>query len=365
MDQDTKLTPTINGLLGDVRRLIEDARQRTAVAVNQELTLLYWNIGSRIRKDILGEERAEYGRQIVGTLSRQLTSDFGSGFSRTNLLYMVQFAEVFHDQRIVQSLIGQLSWTHFLLLFPIKDHLKRDFYAEMCRLERWSVRALRSRIGGMLYERTTLSGKPEAIIDADIRALRESDQLTPDLVFRDPYLLNFLGLNDEYSEADLESAIVREMERFLLELGVGFSFVARQKRMTIDDEDFYLDLLFYHRKLRRLVAIELKLGRFKAEHKGQMELYLRWLDRYEREPGEEAPVGLILCSQKSPQQIELLQLDKGDIRVAEYFTQQLPQETLEAEISRAIRRAREQLAQRTPAGSLEEQILDDTVETSD
>ena len=203
---------------------------------------------------------------------------------------------------------------------------------------------------------------PEAVIDADIKALRESDQLTPDLVFCDPYLLDFLGLHDEYSEADLESAIIREMERFLIELGVGFSFVARQKRMTIDDEDFYLDLLFFHRKLRRLVAIELRLDKFRPEHKGQMELYLRWLDRYEREPGEEPPVGLILCSKKSPQQIELMQLDKGDIRVAEYFTQQLTQHTLEVEISRAVRRAREQLAQRN-IGSTDELDLDDDTES--
>jgi len=361
-DKEISLIGGVADLVGDVRKLIEEARERTAVAVNRELTLLYWNIGTRIRKDILGDGRAEYAQRIVPTLSAQLTAEFGNGFDTKSLTRMVQFASVFADSQIVATLSRQLGWSHFKELLPLDDRLKREFYAEMCRLERWSVRTLRSRIAGMLYERTTLSGKPEAVIDADIKALRESDQLTPDLVFRDPYLLDFLGLHDEYSEADLESAIIREMERFLIELGVGFSFVARQKRMTIDDEDFYLDLLFFHRKLRRLVAIELRLDKFRPEHKGQMELYLRWLDRYEREPGEEPPVGLILCSKKSPQQIELMQLDKGDIRVAEYFTQQLTQHTLEVEISRAVRRAREQLAQRN-IGSTDELDLDDDTES--
>ncbi len=184
------------------------------------------------------------------------------------------------------------------------------------------------------------------MIAAEIASLRETDQLTPDLVFRDPYLLDFLGLHDGYGEADLENAIIREMETFLLELGAGFAFVARQKRMTIDDEDFYLDLLFYHLDLRRFVAIELKLGKFTAAHKGQMELYLRWLNRYERRKHDEPPIGLILCSERSPQQIELLELDRGDIRVAEYFTKQLPQSRLEQELQKAVRNAREQIAQR-------------------
>ncbi len=233
-----------------------------------------------------------------------------------------------------------------LLLLPIKDRLKREFYAEMCRLEKWSGRTLRAKIGGMLFERTTLSGKPESVIDAEIASLRETDQLTPDLFFRDPYLLDFLGLHDGFSEHDLENAIIREMETFLLELGAGFAFVARQKRMTIDNEDFYLDLLFYHLDLRRFIAIELKLEKFTAAHKGQMELYLRWLNRYERRKQDEAPIGLILCSERSPQQIELLELDSSDIRVAEYFTKKLPPDLLEKELQKAISRAREQLAQR-------------------
>lgn len=256
---------------------------------------------------------------------------------------MIQFSEMFPDIQIVQSLIAQLGWTHILQLLPIKDRLKREFYVEMCRLEKWSVRTLRQKIDGMLFERTTLSGKAEAVIDAEIASLRETDRLTPDLIFRDPYLLDFLGLQGGYSERDLENAIIRDMESFLLELGAGFAFVARQKRMTIDDEDFYLDLLFYHLDLRRFIAIELKMGKFTAAYKGQMELYLRWLNRYERRKHDEAPIGLILCSERAPQQIELLELDKGDIRVAEYFTKTLPPPRLQQEMEKAIRRAREHL----------------------
>ena len=339
-------SPDVVTLLGDLRQLINEARERAAVAVNRELTLMHWHIGDRIRRDILQEERAPYGERIVQSVVAQLSAEYGRGFGRTNLLYMIQFAEVFPDLKIVQSLIGQLGWTHLLLLLPIKDRLKREFYAEMCRLEKWSVRTLRAKINGMLFERTTLSGKAEAVIDAEIASLRATDQLTPDLIFRDPYLLDFLGLHDGYSEANLEDAIIREMESFLLELGAGFAFVSRQKRMTIDDEDFYLDLLFYHLDLRRFVAIELKLGKFTAAHKGQMELYLRWLNRYERRKHDEAPIGLILCSERAPQQIELLELDRGDIRVAEYFTKNLPPMLLEKELQKAVRRAREQIAQR-------------------
>jgi predicted nuclease of restriction endonuclease-like (RecB) superfamily len=256
---------------------------------------------------------------------------------------MIQFAEAFPDMEIVVTLSRQLSWSHFVGILPIKDDLQRDFYAEMCRIERWSVRTLRKKINGMLYERTAISKKPEKLIEKDLAALREEDRLTPDLVFRDPYFLDFLGLKDTFSEKDLETAILREMESFILELGAGFSFVARQKRMAIDDEDYYLDLLFFHRKIKRLIAIELKLGKFKAAYKGQMELYLRWLENYEQQPGEESPLGLILCANKGIEQIELLQLDKGSIRVAAYLTELPPRELLQKKLHDAIIQARTRL----------------------
>ena len=256
---------------------------------------------------------------------------------------MIQFAEVFPDKKIVVTLSRQLSWSHFVSILPLKNDLQRDFYAEMCRIERWSVRTLRKKIDGMLYERTAISKKPEKLVKEELAVLREEDRLTPDMVFRDPYFLDFLGLKDTYSEKDLESSILWEMESFILELGVGFSFVARQKRIAIDNEDYYLDLLFFHRKLKRLIAIELKLGKFKAVYKGQMELYLRWLEKYEKESGEETPLGLILCAGKTSEQIELLQLDKSGIKVAEYMTELPKRELLEQKLHKAVELARKRL----------------------
>ena len=257
---------------------------------------------------------------------------------------MVRFAEAFPNEEIVHALRVQLSWTHFRTIIYLDDPLQRDFYAEMCRIERWSTRTLQKKIRGMLFERTALSRKPDELAKQELDALREEDKLTPDLVFRDPYILDFLGLKDTYGEKDMEAAILRELESFILELGAGFAFVARQKRMTVDNEDYYLDLLFYHRVLRRLVAIELKLGKFRAEDKGQMELYLRWLDKHERQDTEGPPIGLILCAGKSTEHVELLQLEPSGIRVAEYLTELPPRQLLEQKLHEAIRAARERLA---------------------
>jgi predicted nuclease of restriction endonuclease-like (RecB) superfamily len=324
--------------------LIESARERVASAVNSEIVLLYWRIGQRIKRELIGEGRAAYGGQIVYALSRQLTAEYGEGFSRANLFHMIRFAEVFPDGQIVHALSAQLSWTHVRQLAYLDDPLKRDFYVEMCRLERWSTRTLKDKIDGMLFERTALSRKPEQLIRQELDVLRETDRLTPDLVFRDPYFLDFLGLKDTYSEKDLEAAILRELESFILELGTGFSFVARQKRITVDNEDYYIDLLFYHRGMRRLVAIELKLGRFEAAFKGQMELYLRWLEKYDRQAGEERPMGLVLCAGKNAEHIELLQVEGSGIRVAEYLTGLPPRDLLERKLRSAIQLARGRLA---------------------
>lgn len=338
-----ELPATVEGpaLLDDLRTLIESARVRVAVGVNAEMVLLYWRMGSRIREDILGTDRAAYGKEVMRGLAVELTAAYGAGFSHSNLSRAVKFAEQFPEAGIIATLSQQLSWSHFVELIKIDDPLQREFYTEMCRLERWSVRTLQAKVRGMLFERTALSRKPEDLARLELAALRDEDRVTPDLVFRDPYFLDFLGLADTYSERDLESAIIAELERFLLELGAGFSFVARQKRITIDGEDYYIDLLFYHRKLRRLVVVELKIGRFEAGFKGQMELYLRWLDRYEREAGEEAPIGLILCAGKSEEHVELLQLEQSGIRVAEYLTELPPREILEARLAAAVRMARE------------------------
>lgn len=305
------------------------------------VTVLYWRVGKRINEEILKGERAEYGSAILPTLSAKLAPLYGEGFSERNLARMIKFANVFPEEKIVVTLSRQLSWSHFIELLPLHKHLQRDFYAEMCRVERWSVRSLRQKIDSMLYERTVLSHKPEDLVRQELDLLRSEDRLTPDLVFRDPYFLDFLNLKGAYSERDLESAILRDIEAFILELGTGFAFVARQKRMIIDGEDFYLDLLFYHRKLRRLVAVELKLGKFKAADKGQLELYLRWLERYEKEPDEEAPLGLILCEESGHESIELLQLAPSGIHIAEYLTELPPRELLEHKLHAVIQHARQ------------------------
>jgi predicted nuclease of restriction endonuclease-like (RecB) superfamily len=330
-------------LLADVRRLILQTREAVAQAVNSALVLLYWQIGQRIRTEVLKEKRATYGDEICSTLSNKLRGEFGEGFSRPNLTRMIRFAEVFPDREIVAVLSRHLGWSHFVEIIPLDDQLQRDFYAEMCRFERWSVRTLRERIRGMLYERTALSRKPDELIIRELTALREQNEITPDLVFRDPYVLDFLGLADTYSEKDLESAILREIERFILEMGAGFAFIDRQMRVVIDGKDFWIDLLFYHRKLRRLVAIDLKLGAFEAADKGQMELYLRWLEKHEMQPGEETPIGLILCADKSEEQVELLQLDRSGIRVASYLTELPPLPLFQKKLHQAVRLAKARL----------------------
>lgn len=335
------MVPSATNLVQDVRALIEQARKYVARTMNSGLTMLYWQIGRRIQKEDLKGQRAEYGKRVIANVAHDLTLEYGSNFSSKNLHRSIQFYESFPDEKIVVSLIRQLSWTHFLRLIPIKDPLKRDFYAEMCRIENWSVSILRHKIGHMLYERTAVAKKPESVIKQEIRSLREKDKMTPELVFRDPYILDFLGLKGRFQEKDVETAILREMESFILEMGVGFTFVERQKRVSIDNEDYYLDLLFYHRRLRRLVAIELKMDRFRAEYKGQMELYLRWLDQYEKQRHEDSPIGLILCAGKSDEHVELLELGKSGIRVAEYMTELPPIKILENKLHQAIKLVRE------------------------
>lgn len=337
---------TVTGLIGDIRRLITEAKAGAAATVNSALTLLYWRIGRRIYTEVLQGERAEYGEQIVSTLSLQLEVEYGRGFSSKNLRHMLRFAEVFEIEEIVYALSRQLSWTHLRSLIYIDDPLKREFYLEMCRREGWSTRTLQGRLDSMLFERTALSRKPDELLVEELSALRQHGELSPNLVLKDPYILDFLGLQDRYLEKDLEDAILRELENFLLELGAGFSFVARQKRLQIDNNDFYIDLLFYNRRLKRLVAIELKLGEFKAADKGQMELYLRWLAKYEQEPDEAPPLGIILCTSKNREQIELLELDQTGIHVAEYMTGLPPRHLLEQKLHEAVALSKARLKNR-------------------
>ena len=329
-------------LLGDLRQIIDSARSHVAATANYELTAMYWHIGDRINRDVLNNERAEYGKQIVSTLSTQLQQEYGTkGFEERTIRRMMQFAQLFPDFQIVSTLLSKLSWSHFLIVMPIKDELRREFYLTMAANEMWSVRTLQAKIDGMLYERTAIATKPEELIKQELADLRDNETLSPDLVFKSPYFLEFTGLKGMYSEKSLEDSLVAHLEQFIMELGNGFTFVERQKRMIIDGEDFYLDLLFYHRKLHRLIAIDLKLGRFKAQYKGQMELYLRWLEQNEMQPGEESPLGLLLCTEGSEEQINLLQLDKSGIRVAQYLTELPSKEVLLRQLQKSLAAAKE------------------------
>jgi len=337
------LTQPSDRLFHEIRQLIDTAKQRAAVAINAEITLLYWQVGKRIQTEVLQGQRGEYGKQIIVSLSIQLTQTCGKGWGEKHLRHCLRLAETFPDEQILSALRRQLSWTHIKTLMYFDDPLKRNFYIEICCLEGWSSRQLQERINSMLFERTAISRKPEETIRHDLEQLHQNQQISPDLLLKDPYILDFLDLSDRYLEKDLEDAILREIEKFILELGAGFTFVARQKRLQIDNDDFYIDLLFYNRKLKRLVAIDLKLGNFRAEYKSQMELYLRWLAKYDQENDEQPPLGIILCTGKKQEQIELLELDKSGIHVAEYLTVLPPKELLQAKLQEAIATARRRL----------------------
>lgn len=311
-----------SNLFDNIVKIIEQARERVASVANSGITLMYWHIGKKINDEVLEGKRAEYGKQVVENVSVQLQKRYGTReFAVRNLRRMMQFAQLFPDLQIVSPAVTQLSWTHFILLFPLKDELQREFYITKAASERWSKRELQNHIDSALYERTVISQKPREFIKQELAKLRGNEKIDPDVVFKSTYFLDFAGLQGFFNEHDLEDCLISHLQQFLLEMGKGFSFVERKKRMIIDGDDFHLDLLFYHRKLRRLIAVDLKLGKFKAEYKGQMELYLRYLEKNDMEKGEKSPLGLLLCSEGNAEQIELLQLDKSGIKVAQYLTE--------------------------------------------
>lgn len=333
-----------NNIVTDIRTIIEQSRLQVAATVNAGMTLMYWHIGERINREVLGGERAAYGKQIVATLARHLTNVYGgSQFSLRNIRRMMQFASAFPDIKIVTSVVSQLSWTHFLQVISMDDDLKREFYLTMAADQRWSVRTLKAKIDSMLYERTAIAKQPDEVILRDLEQLRDERKMSADLAFHDPYFLDFLGIEGDYSEKDLESAIVSELQNFITEMGNDFAFMARQKRITVDNEDYYIDLLFFNRRLRCMVAIDLKLTDFKAAYKGQMELYLRWLEKYEMLEGENKPIGLILCTGKNEEHVELMHLHENNIRVAEYLTKLPDKKLLERKLQQAVEIAKEKI----------------------
>jgi predicted nuclease of restriction endonuclease-like (RecB) superfamily len=322
-------------LFTDLAQIIDKGKSQLTKQVNSVLTLTYWHVGKKINEHILENERAEYGKQIVAPVARQLVEKFGKSFELKNLYRMMQFAEKFSDLEIVVPLARQLSWSHFLKILPLKNADAIIYYAQNAIESTWSKRELQHQIERKAFERQ------------EIASLQITDELSEiKNTFKDPYFLDFLGLKEGYLENDLESAILKELEIFILELGKGFTFVERQKRMILDGKDFYLDLLFYNRKLKRLVVIELKLGEFKPAYKGQMELYLKWLDKYEKQEGENSPIGLILCAEKSHEQVELLEMHKDGIMVAEYWTDLPPKKELEAKLHSLMIEVRQRLENR-------------------
>ncbi|MCQ2607007.1 MAG: PDDEXK nuclease domain-containing protein [Bacteroidales bacterium] len=335
-----------SALFSDVCGIIDKSRTRVAVYVNSEICLTKWYVGKRIKEDVLYNQRAEYGKQIVKNLAARLTEVYGSGWSDRSLLHCIRAAYTFTEDEIVYAVRTQFSWTHIRSLMFIDDPLKRQFYMEMCRVEHWDTRTLDAKIDSQLFERTAISRKPEEVIKKELSELKETNILNPDFVFRSSYFLDMLGLPDVFSEKDLESAIVSQMQDFICEMGTDFAFLGRQKRITVDAVDYYIDLLFYHRSLHRLVAIDLKLGKFKPEYEGQMRLYLRYLDKNDRKDGEESPIGLILCSEGNTEHIEYLMLDENSpIKVAQYYTQLPDKQLLAEKLQRAIAIAKEHIVE--------------------
>jgi len=326
---------TATELFNRISYIIENRKTRAQSHANSEATMMFWEIGEYINSVLLEKERASYSKQIVSTLSEQLKKQYGNSFGVSNLRRMMRFAGKMPDKKIVSTLSEQLSWSHIVELVPLENADAQLFYAEDVANRHLSVRELRRQIERKAYERREIANSQ----------LSETSEI-PFNVFKDPYLLDILGLKDTYLEKDLEQAILSELEAFILEAGHGFTFVERQKRMTVDGDDHTLDLLFFHRGLRRLVAIELKLGKFKPSYKGQMEFYLRWLNRYERKEYEEQPIGIILCTTASRDQIELMEMDKVGIAVSEYWTAMPPKEEFERKIHEIYEEAQERIARR-------------------
>jgi predicted nuclease of restriction endonuclease-like (RecB) superfamily len=324
--------------------IIENRKSRAATYVNEETTLMFWEVGHYVSSVVLDFRRAAYGKKILSELATKLVERYGRNFAERNIYRMMQFADQFSDSEILSPLATKLSWSHFIELLPIKSEEARLYYANDAATRSYSTKELRRQISRKAYDR-------REIANAEL----SENSAIPFNVFRDPYLLDLYGLRENFLEADLEKVILTEIEAFILEFGHGFSFVDRQKRMIIGGEDTILDLLFFHRILKRLIAVELKIGKFKAEYYGQMALYLKWLDKYERQEGEAAPLGIILCATANREKIELLETDKAGIAVAEYWTH-LPQKAeFERKIQEILIEARERLHRRQSLPTTETQ----------
>jgi predicted nuclease of restriction endonuclease-like (RecB) superfamily len=333
--------PGYDQVLGEVVQLLEQARRASARAVNAVITATYWDIGRRIVAfEQGGKDRSPYGAKLLERLSADLTAKFGRGFSYVNLTQMRRFYLAWPPLPILQTpseefaamsralsessapplpdLTGRfpLPWSHYVLLLKVEKPEARAFYEAEAHRHGWTVRQLERQITTLFYERTLASRNQTAMLTKGALP-RPGEELTPAEEIKDPFVLEFLGLKDEYSEGDLEEALIRQLETFLLELGSDFTFVGRQKRLRIGDEWYRIDLLFFHRKLRCLVILDLKLGKFTHADAGQMHLYLNYAREHWTNEGENPPVGVILCTQK-------------DMAVVHYALENLPNKVLAA-----------------------------------
>lgn len=355
-------------LIRNLTALIEDGRRTAVRAVNTALVLTCWRMGQRIVEyEQEGKKRADYGEAILRRVSEELTKRFGRGFSLAQLKSMRRFYLLYSEKgytlssqlpensiehvsishqksKVTPGPNLRLSWSHYRLLISIDDSFQREFYEAESLRGNWSVRQLDRQIQSMLYERTALSKRKLAVI---AHANEKPIALTPENEIKDPYVLEFLGLKDEYSETDLEAALIQHLERFLLEFGTGLTFVARQKRISLENSHFRLDLLFYHRGLRCLVAIELKTRKFAPGDAGQMNLYLNYLKDREMLPGENDPIGIILCSAREQTVVEYALGGLSSRVFAARYRLQLPDPaTLSAEVERERKRLSEMLVTR-------------------
>lgn len=284
-------------LLSDIRQIIEQARQRVYQTVNSEMVQAYWHIGRLIVEDEQqGQQRATYGKQQLQQLSEQLTREFGKGFDASNLRNMRSFYLCFPNR---DALRHKLSWTHYRLLIRVENPKAREWYLQEAMDQNWSARAMERQIGVLYYERL-LASQDRAAVEQEAQANTTELRARPEDYLRDPYVLDFLNLPSQtFLESELEQGLIDNLQQFLLELGKGFAFVARQQRISTDDQDFYIDLVFYNFKLKCFLLIDLKLGKLTHQDVGQMDSYVRIYDRHKKGEDDNPTIGLILCSQKS------------------------------------------------------------------
>lgn len=331
---DKELIP--GGLYQAIAEVIAQARQQVRQAVNQQMVQAYWHIGRLIvEQEQQGKERAEYGKQQLQQLSQRLQNDFGKGFDVTNLRNMRRFYLAFPIQ---ETLSLELSWSHYNLLTRLESASARAWYMREVAQQNWSVRALERQIGTLYYERL-LASKDKSVVEQEAQDKTEPLQDDPRHYLRDPYILDFLNLQDKtYQESDLEQAIISNLQQFLLELGKGFAFVERQQRIRTDDGDYFIDLVFYNFHLKCFLLIDLKMHKLTHQDVGQMDMYVRMYEEQKRRPDDNPTIGLILCSERNNTVAKYSVLSESKQLFASKYLTALP---TEEELARELERERE------------------------